>query len=88
VSAKNCLIKNIQKGNHELLQENHLLEARVKKLNDELMRTYRSHNVKLDVLYDAHSWLKNAQDELVATQGYIHHLETGLHERDKQLDAS
>jgi hypothetical protein len=33
VSAKNCLIKNIHKGNCELLQENHRLEARIKELN-------------------------------------------------------
>jgi hypothetical protein len=39
VSAKNRLIKDIQKGNHELLQQNHCLEARVKELNDEMMRT-------------------------------------------------
>jgi hypothetical protein len=32
--------------------------------------------------------LKNAQDELVAALGYIHHLETELHERDEQLKAS
>jgi hypothetical protein len=80
VSAKNCLIKDIQKGNCELLQENHRLEARVKPLNDELMRTYRSRDVKSDFLDDACTWLKNTQDELVAAQGYIHHLETELHE--------
>jgi hypothetical protein len=80
VSAKNCLIKDIQKGNHELLQENHRLEARIKELNDELMRTYRSCNVKSDFLDDAHTRLKNTQDELVAAQGYIHHLEAELHE--------
>jgi septal ring factor EnvC (AmiA/AmiB activator) len=66
VSAKNCLIKDIQMGNQDLLQENHHLEAHVKELNDELMRTYRSRNVKSDFLNDAHTWLKNAQDELVA----------------------
>jgi cell division protein FtsB len=60
VSAKNRLIKDIQKGNHELLQENHRLEARVKELNDELMRTYRSRDVKSDFLDDARTWLKNA----------------------------
>jgi hypothetical protein len=80
VSTKNCLIKDIQKGNCELLQENHRLEARVKQLNDELMRTYRSRDVKSDFLDDACKWLKNTQDELVAAQGYIHHLETELHE--------
>jgi chromosome segregation ATPase len=88
VSAKTCLIKEIQKGNHVLLQENHRLEARVKELNDELMRIYRSHDVKSDFLDGTRTWLKNAQDELVAAQSYIHHLETELHERDEQLKAS
>jgi chromosome segregation ATPase len=88
VSAKNHLLKDIQKGNRKLLQENHRLEARVKELNDELMRTYCSHNVKLDFLDNARTWLKNTQDELVAAQGYIHHLETKLHERDEQLEVS
>jgi chromosome segregation ATPase len=88
VSAENHLIKDIQKGNHELLQENHRLEALIKELNDELMKAYRSHDVKSDFLDDARTWLKNTQDELVATQGYIHHLETELHERDEQLEVS
>jgi chromosome segregation ATPase len=88
VFAKNRLIKDIQKGNQELLQENHRLEARVKELNDELMRTYRSRVVKSDFLDDAYTRLKNAQDELVAAESYIHHLETELHERDEQLEAS
>jgi chromosome segregation ATPase len=88
VSTKNLLIKDIQKGNHELLQENHRLEAHVKELNNELMRTCRSHDVKSDFLDDARTRLKNVQDELVATQGYIHHLEVELHERDEQLEAS
>jgi predicted nucleic acid-binding Zn-ribbon protein len=52
------------------------------------MRTYRSRDMKSDFLDDARSRLKNAQDELVAAQGYIHHLETELHERDEQLEAS
>jgi hypothetical protein len=60
VSAKNRLIKDILKGNRELLQENHRLEARVKELNDELMRTYHSRDVKSDFLDDARTWLKNA----------------------------
>jgi hypothetical protein len=88
VSAKNHLIKDTQKGNRELLQENHHLEARVKEMNDELMRTYHSRNVKLNFLDDARTWLKNTQDELVATQGYIYHLMTQLHERDEQLKAN
>jgi septal ring factor EnvC (AmiA/AmiB activator) len=53
VSVKNRLIKDIQKGNRELLQENHHLEECVKELNDELMRTYRSRDVKSDFLDDA-----------------------------------
>jgi cell division septum initiation protein DivIVA len=84
----NRLIKDIQKGNHELLQENHRLEARVNELNGELKMTYCSRDVKSDFLDDAHTRLKNAQDELVAALGYIHHLETELHERDEQLKAS
>jgi chromosome segregation ATPase len=88
VSAKNRLIRDIQKGNRELLQENNRLEARVKELNDELMSTYRSHDIKSDFLDDASTRLKNTQDELVTAQCYIHHLETKLHERDEQLEAS
>jgi cell division septum initiation protein DivIVA len=87
VSAMNRLIKDIRKGNRELLQENHRLEVHVKELNDELMRTYHSRDVK-DFLDDACTRLKNTQDELVAAQGYIHHLKTELHKRDKQLEAS
>jgi cell division protein FtsB len=62
VSAKNHLIKDIQKGNRELLQENHHLEARVKELNDELMRTYHNRNIKSDFLIDARTQLKNAHE--------------------------
>jgi predicted nucleic acid-binding Zn-ribbon protein len=32
--------------------------------------------------------LQHAQDELVAAQSYVHHLETELHERDELLEAS
>jgi septal ring factor EnvC (AmiA/AmiB activator) len=71
VSTKNCLIEDIQKSNHELLQENHRLEERVKELNDELMRTYHSRDVKSDFLDDARSRLKNAQDKLVVVQCYL-----------------
>jgi septal ring factor EnvC (AmiA/AmiB activator) len=53
VSTKNHLIKDIQKSNRELLQENHRLEVRVKELNDELMRTHHSRDVKSDFLDDA-----------------------------------
>jgi septal ring factor EnvC (AmiA/AmiB activator) len=79
VCAKNRFIMDIQMGNRKLLQENHRLEERAKELNDELMRTYRSCDMKSDFLDDARTRLKNAQDELVAAQGYIHHLETELH---------
>jgi chromosome segregation ATPase len=88
VSAKNCLIKDIRKGSRDLLQKNHHLEARVKELNDELMRTYRSHDFKTDLLNDAHTRLQHAQDELTVTQNYVHHLEAELHERDEQLKSS
>jgi cell division septum initiation protein DivIVA len=52
------------------------------------MRTYRSRDVKSNFLDDVRTRLKNTQDKLVAAQGYIHHLETELHERDEQLEAS
>jgi hypothetical protein len=74
VSTKNRLIKDIQKGNCKLLQENYHLEARVKELNNERMRTYRSRDVKPDFLDDTCTRLKNAQDMLVTSQGYIHQL--------------
>jgi hypothetical protein len=46
VKAKNHVVKDIQKGNRELLQKNARLEMRIIELNDELMRTYRSHDFK------------------------------------------
>jgi hypothetical protein len=52
VKAKNHAIKDIQKGIRELLQKNACLETRVKELNDELMRTYRSRDFKTDDLND------------------------------------
>jgi hypothetical protein len=52
------------------------------------MRTYRSRNLKTDDLDDTRTRLQHAQDELVAAQNYIHHLETELHERDEQLEVS
>jgi hypothetical protein len=60
VSVKNCLIKDIQKGNRELLQENHCLEACVKELNDELMKTYCSRDFKTDLHDDARTRLQHA----------------------------
>jgi hypothetical protein len=52
VKAKNCIVKDIQKGNRELLQKNARLETRIRELNDELMRTYRSRDFKIDDLDD------------------------------------
>jgi chromosome segregation ATPase len=39
---------------------------RVKELNDELMRTYRSRDVKADDLDDTRTQLQHARDELTA----------------------
>jgi chromosome segregation ATPase len=61
---------------------------RIRELSDELMRTYRSRDFKTNDLDDTHTRLQHARDELVAAQSYIHHLETELHERDEQLEAS
>jgi hypothetical protein len=88
VKAKNQVVKDIQKGNRELMQKNAHLETRIRELNDELMRTYRSRDFKTDDLDDTHTRLQHAQDELVAAQSYVHHLVTELHERDEQLEAS
>jgi hypothetical protein len=88
VKAKNRVVKDIQKGNRELLQKNACLETRIRELSDELMRTYRSRDFKIGDLDDTRTWLQHAQDELVAAQSYVHHLETELHERDEHLEAS
>jgi chromosome segregation ATPase len=88
VKAKNRVVKDIQKGNRELLQKNARLETCIRELCDELMRTYRSHDFKTDDLDDTRTRLQHAQDQLVAAQSYVHHLETELHERDEQLEAS
>jgi chromosome segregation ATPase len=88
VKAKNRVIKDIQKGNRELLQNNTHLEMLIRELNDELMKTYHSHDFKTDDLDDTRTRPQHAQDELTAAQSYIHHLETELHKRDKQLEAS
>jgi septal ring factor EnvC (AmiA/AmiB activator) len=85
VKAKNSVVKDIQKGNQELLQKNACLETCVRELSDELMRTYRSRYFKTDDLDDTRTRLQHAQDELVAAQSYINHLETELHERVLQL---
>jgi hypothetical protein len=52
VKAKNCAVKDIQKGNRELLQKNVHLQTHIWELNDELMRIYRSHDFKIDDLDD------------------------------------
>jgi hypothetical protein len=88
VKAKNHVVKDIQKGNQELLQKNARLETCIRELSDELMRIYRSRDFKTDDLHDTRTRLQHAQDELVDGQSYIHHLETELHERDEQLEVS
>jgi predicted nucleic acid-binding Zn-ribbon protein len=88
VKAKNRVVKDIQKGNRELLQKNVRLETRIRELSDELMRTYRNRNFKTDDLDDIRTRLQHTQDELVAAQSYVYHLETELHEREEQLEAS
>jgi hypothetical protein len=57
VKAKNRVVKDIQKGNRELLQKNARLETRIWKLSDELMRTYRSRDFKTDDLDDTRTRL-------------------------------
>jgi hypothetical protein len=86
VKAQNRVVGDIQKGNRELLQKNTCLETRIRELNDELMRTYRSCDFKADDLDDTRTRLQHAQDELIATQSYVHHLETEMYEIDEQLE--
>jgi hypothetical protein len=88
VKAKNCVVKDIQKGNRELLQKNARLETRIRELSDELTRTYHSRDFKTYDLDDTRTWLQHTQDELVTAQSYVHHLETELHERNEKLEAS
>jgi septal ring factor EnvC (AmiA/AmiB activator) len=88
VQEQNRIIRDIQKGNRELLQQNHRLETCVKELNNELMRMYHSCNIKSDFLDDARTWLQHAHDELTVAQNYVHHLKVELHERDEQLMVS
>jgi septal ring factor EnvC (AmiA/AmiB activator) len=52
VKAKNRVVKDIQKGNRELLQKNARLETCIQELSDELMRTYRNRDFKTDDLDD------------------------------------
>jgi hypothetical protein len=44
--------------------------------------------LRLTTLMTPRTQLQHAQDELTAAQSYVHHLETELHERDEQLEAS
>jgi chromosome segregation ATPase len=88
VKAKNRAVKDIQKGNRELLQKNDWVETRVKEFNDELMMTYHSRDFKTDNLDDTRTQLQHAQDELTAAQSYIHHIETEQYERDEQLEVN
>jgi C4-dicarboxylate-specific signal transduction histidine kinase len=88
VKAKNRIVKDIQKGNRELLQKNAHLETRIREQNDELMRTYRSRDFKTVDLDDTRTRLQHTQDKLVTAQSYVHHLETELHRRDERLEAS
>jgi septal ring factor EnvC (AmiA/AmiB activator) len=57
VKAKNCVVKDIQKGNRELLQKNAHLETCIRELSDKLMRTYRSRDFKTDDLDDTRTRL-------------------------------
>jgi peptidoglycan hydrolase CwlO-like protein len=41
-----------------------------------------------DDLDDTRTRLQHAQDELTATQSYVHLFEAELHERDEQLEVS
>jgi hypothetical protein len=88
VKVKNHAVKDIQKGSWELLQKNAHLETHVKELNNELMRAYCSCDFKTNDLNNTRTRLQHTRDELTATQSYVHHLETELHERDEQLEAS
>jgi hypothetical protein len=86
--AQDRAVKTLREVNRELIQKNAHQETRIRELNDELMRTYRSRDFKTDSLDDARTRLQHAQDDLTAAQSYVHHLETELHERDEQLEVS
>jgi hypothetical protein len=57
VKVKNRVVKDIQKGHRELLQKNTRLETRIRELSDELMRTYRNRDFKIDDLNDTRTRL-------------------------------
>jgi hypothetical protein len=48
VKAENRVVKDIQKGNRELLQKNARLETRIRELSDKLIMTYHNHDFKTD----------------------------------------
>jgi hypothetical protein len=81
VKSKNRVVKDIQKGNRELLQKNARLETRIRELSDELMRTYRSHDFKTDDLNNTRTRQQHAS-------AVSEHLKTEIHERDEQLEAT
>jgi hypothetical protein len=54
-------------GQPRAFPEEHRLETPVKELNDEVMRTYHSHDFKTDLLNDTRTRLQHTQDELTAT---------------------
>jgi chromosome segregation ATPase len=70
------------------MQKNARLKTRIRELSGELMMTYLSRDFKTDDLDNTRTRLQHNQDELVAAQGYVHHLETELHERDEKLEVS
>jgi hypothetical protein len=74
--AQNRAIKNLQEDNRELFQKNARLKTRIRELNDVLRRTYRSSEFKTHDLDDTRIQLQHAQDNLTATQSYVHYLET------------
>jgi NADPH-dependent ferric siderophore reductase len=57
VKVKNRVVKDIQKGHRKLLQKNTRLETRIRELSDELMRTYRNRDFKIDDLNDTRTRL-------------------------------
>jgi hypothetical protein len=74
MKAKNHAVKDIPKGNRELLQKNTHLETCIKELNDELMRTYRSRDFKADDLNDTRTRLQHTQDKLTVAKATGHRL--------------
>jgi chromosome segregation ATPase len=86
VKAKNHAVKNIQKGNRELLQKKACLEMRIKELNNELMRTYCSRDFKTDDLDDLETELHERDEQLEVGQAQatdlqheVEHLQELIH---------